>query len=260
MPTPPKDEFTQFGIYETTAPQPLKTTAVETTLPLELRKDDRIVFIGNTLFERAAQFPHFESLLQLAHPSHQLVIRTLAWSADEPGLMPRPANFGDIHQHLAVQKADVIFAAFGFNESFGGPEKLADFRTRLTAFLRDLKTRAYNGTSAARIVLVSPIANENIRALAPIPAADLNNANLALYTKAMAEVAALEKIGFADVYAPMLAAFADPKSDFTFNGVHLEDRGYAAFAEALFRATFRREPPRAAQSAASELRTAIADK
>ncbi len=258
-----KDEFTQFGIYETTAPHPKPTAAVTTRLPLELRRGDRIVFIGNTLFERAAQYPHFEALLHLAHPQHELVVRTLAWSADEPGLMPRPKNFGDIHQHLTVQQADVIFAAFGFNESFGGAEKLPAFRARLATFLRTLKTSAYNGRTAPRIVLVSPIANENVRGLhgAPIPAADRNHANLALYTRAMAEVAAAEEIGFADVLAPTQAAFADPATDFTFNGVHLEDHGYALFADALFRATFHRAPPAAAGTAlGAELRTAVADK
>lgn len=258
--TAPADEFTQFGIYEKTAPLPTKTTPVATTLPLELKHGDRIVFIGNTLFERAAQFPHFESLLHLAHPSHEFVIRTLAWSADEPGLMPRPLNFGHVHQHLTVQKADVIFAAFGFNESFGGAEKLPEFRARLTAFLRELKSSAYNGTSAPRIVLVSPIANENVRAPALIAAADRNNPNLALYTRAMAEIAAAEQIGFADVFAPTLPALADPATDLTFNGVHLEDAGYAVFADALFRATFRQAPPRADAASAAELRATIADK
>lgn len=253
----PADEFTQFGIYEKTAPLPSNTTAVATTLPLELKRGDRIVFIGNTLFERAAQFPHFEALLQLAHPGHELVIRTLAWSADEPGLMPRPLNFGNVHQHLAVQKADVIFVAFGFNESFGGAAQLPEFRARLRAFLRELKTSAYNGRSGPRVVLVSPIANENV---ARIPAADRNNAALALYTQAMAEVAEAENIGFADMFVATRAALADPATDLTFNGVHLEDAGYAVFADALFRATFRREPPRSDTPSATELRAAIADK
>jgi hypothetical protein len=120
----------KYGIYEESAPLPAKAAPVDTALPLRLQPGDHVVFIGNTLFDRGAQFPHFEALLQLGHPKHNLVIRTLAWSADEPGLMPRPKNFGTIHQHLTFQKADVIFAAFGFNESFAGLEKLPEFRQR----------------------------------------------------------------------------------------------------------------------------------
>ena len=67
-------------------------------------------------------------MLQAGHPSSNLSIRALAWSADEVDLMPRPENFGTLNQHLTAQKADVIFAAFGFNESFGGMEQLPEFK------------------------------------------------------------------------------------------------------------------------------------
>ena len=234
---------------EKTAPLPPVTVAVDTVLPLVLAKGDHVVFIGNTLFDRGAQFPHFEAMLLKGHADKQLVVRTLAWSADEVDLMPRPTNFGTLNQHLFAQKADVIFAAFGFNESFGGLEKLADFKLRLAALLQELKTHAYNGKAAPRVVLVSPIANENVTG---VPAADMNNARLAAYTQAMNEVAAAQKVGFANVFEPMLPAM----KGLTFNGVHLEDKGYAVFGEALYRATFEVSAP----ETTPELRAAIADK
>jgi hypothetical protein len=49
---------------------------------------------------------------------------------------------------------------------------------------------------------------------------------------------------------------ADSATDLTFNGVHLEDPGYAIFGDALFRAAFKASPP----EATPELRAAIADK
>ena len=115
-PLPPEDPaLVQFGIYEKTSPLPAVMTPVDTTLPLVLKKGDRVVFIGNTLFDRGAQFPHFEAMLHAGHAEKQLVTRTIAWSADEVDLMPRPANFGTLNQHLTAQKADVIFAAFGLD-------------------------------------------------------------------------------------------------------------------------------------------------
>src|SRR5688572_3604581 len=246
-------DYKQFVIDEKTSPRPARVTPVDTRLPLELRRGDRVVFIGNTLFDRATEFPHFEALLQAAHPQLNLTVRTLAWSADEVDLMPRPKNFGDLHQHLTAQKADVIFAAFGFNESFGGIEKLPEFRARLARFLTELKSNAYNGMTAPRIVLVSPIANENI---AQIPAADLNNTRLAAYTRAMEAVATEHKVGFANVFDATQQALADPTTDLTINGVHLEDRGYAVFAQKLFETTFVSPPPRLNP----ELVSAIADK
>ncbi len=249
-PLPPEDPtLSQFSIDEKSAPLPAVTGAVATTLPLELKQGDHVVFIGNTLFDRGAQFPHFEAMLQAANADKSLVIRTLAWAADEVDLMPRPANFGTLNQHLTVQKADVIFAAFGFNESFGGAEKLPSFKLRLAALLQELKTHAYNGNSAPRIVLVSPTANENVKG---ILAADLNNKRLAAYTKAMAEVAAEQKVGFANVFNDAPAA----KLSITFDGVHFEDEGYAVFGEALFRETFGTTAPKPDKA----LLAAIADK
>jgi len=249
-PPPPEDPaLAKYYMEEKTAPLPPVTVAVDTVLPLVLAKGDHVVFIGNTLFDRGAQFPHFEAMLLKGHADKQLVVRTLAWSADEVDLMPRPTNFGTLNQHLFAQKADVIFAAFGFNESFGGLEKLADFKLRLTALVQELKTHAYNGKAAPRVVLVSPIANENVTG---VPAADMNNARLAAYTQAMNEVAAAQKVGFANVFEPMLPAM----KGLTFNGVHLEDKGYAVFGEALYRATFEVSAP----ETTPELRAAIADK
>lgn len=253
-PLPPEDPaLARFLLDEKTAALPALTAAVDTALPLRLEKGDRVVFIGNTLFDRGAQFPHFEAMVQAANADKQLVMRTLAWSADEVDLMPRPENFGTLNQHLTAQKADVVFAAFGFNESFGGLEKLEPFKQRLTAMVQELKTRAYNGKAAPRIVLVSPIANENVSG---VPAADLNNARLAAYAKAMAEVAAQQKVGFANVYEPTLTAMADRAGSLTFNGVHLEDEGYKVFAEVLFRETFGGTAPEPSK----ELVETIADK
>jgi azurin/glucose/arabinose dehydrogenase len=230
----------KFGLDEKTAPRPRAVEPIATALPLRLSRGDRIVFIGNTLFERADAFPHFEAMLHAGHPGLDLVVRTLAWSADELDVMPRPKNFGDLHQHLAAQRADVIFAAFGFNESFAGTEKLADFRARLVAFLTQLKTSAYNGRGAPRIILVSPIANENIPG---VPAADLNNARLAAYTRTMAAVAAEQQVGFADAFAATAAALADPATQLTTNGVHLGDAGYALLARRLYETVFVRPAP-----------------
>lgn len=249
-PLPPEDpELAKYYFAEKTMPLPAVTAAVETKLPLVLKKGDHVVFIGNTLFDRGAQFPHFEAMLQKGHADLGLVIRTLAWAGDEVDLMPRPENFGTLNQHLTAQKADVIFAAFGFNESFGGVEKLPEFKQRLTALLQELKTHAYNGKTAPQIVLVSPTANEDIKG---VPAASMNNARLVAYTKAMGEVAAAEKVGFADVFDEVPGA----KPSITFNGVHFDDAGYQTIGEMLYRATFEVSAP----ETTPELRAAIADK
>jgi len=233
---PPQDpQLEKYGIYFDEAPTAMITHPVATKLPLQLGQADRIAFIGNTLLDRAQLFGQFEARLQLAHPHQQLVIRNLAWSADEVDLQPRPANFATIEQHLARENINVIFAAFGYNESFAGLEAVDSFKARLARALLELKSKAYHKSGAPRIVLISPIANENT---ARVPAADLNNERLAAYTVAMKEVADRLQVGFANVFDPTAAAMADEATDLTINGAHLTAAGYQVFAEALFKAVF----------------------
>ncbi|MFT4637262.1 MAG: plastocyanin [Verrucomicrobiales bacterium] len=246
-------DLNSFGIYAKDAPMAGSAEPIETTLPLKLAKGDRIAFVGNTFLDRAQLMAYFEAMLVQAHPEHELVIRNFAWSADEVDLQPRPDNFATVAQHLTREKIDVIFAAFGYNESFGGLDSLPDFRDRLTQWITTTRTLAFNGKKGPRIVLLSPIANENIQG---VPAADLNNARLSAFTKAMAEVATAEKIGFADLYTPSLALFENGESDWTINGAHLTDAGYAQVDGNLFREVFAQSAPEVNE----EVRQVLIDK
>lgn len=247
------DDYLPFGIYEQTAPRATVVDAISTELPLQLNKGDRIALIGNTLMERSQEFGQFEAMLHQQFPEHQLIVRHLAWSADAIDQQPRPANFADTEQHLAHEKIDVIFAAFGFNESFAGEEGLADFRRKITEYVVSQKTKSFNGKTAPRIVLIAPIANENV---ANIPAADMNNGRIKLYSAVMKEVATEQKVGFADAFAETDAAMISPGSDLTINGIHLNQNGDQLFSSILFRKVFTAEPP----TPSEDLRTAILDK
>ncbi len=206
---------------------------------IELQPGDRICLIGNSLFDRMRDDGHFEALLHQRFPEHRLVVRNLSWSADEVALRPRPDGFGDLNHHLSEHQADVILAAFGFNESFKGEAGLAEFETLLKAFLIELKSHHYNGKSAPRIVLFSPTAAEK-------PHEHLN-AQIERYTEAMKKVAAEQGVGFADVSrSDAFQASPDgrmPSLPVTINGVHLNSTGYAQFSETLFRELFQETPP-----------------
>ena len=227
-----------YGLYAKTAPKPTSAEASKTKLPLKLNKGARIAFIGNTLLDRAADFGYFETYLHQEFPDHDLVIRNLAWSADEVDLQPRPANFASVDQHLTHYKIDVIFAAFGYNESFAGIEAIPVFKVRLATYLERLRTSAFNGQSSPQIVLISPTANENIEG---VNGADMNNGRIAAYAKAMREVANEKEVAFVDVFRTTQRAMANTKNDLTINGVHLTDAGYKLFAESLYKGTFGKE-------------------
>ncbi len=246
-------DYTPFAIYEQTAPRPSDVDPTPTTLPLVLKPADHIALIGNTLFERSQDYGFFEAYLHARFPTHHLQVRTLAWSADAIDLQPRPANFADTEQHLTHEKADVIFAAYGFNESFAGESGIADFRKQLGSFVTHLKSKSYNGVSAPRIVLLSPIANENI---ATVQAGTLNNERLEKYVAVMREVAAEQQVGFVDVFTPLEPEMDQPETTLTVNGIHLNEFGDRSFAQALFRGTFNEPPPPISEG----LRQTVVDK
>lgn len=235
-----EEDYQKYAMFESTAERAQVSDPVVTRLPLNLSKGMRIGLVGNTLFDRMRDFGHFEALLQLGHPGHKLVLRNLAWSADEIDLQPRPADFADAEQHLVAMKADLILAAFGFNEAFGGNEELPSFEIRLAKYLQDLKSKAYNGKTAAKIVLVSPIANENVEG---VSAADLNNATLQSYVKAMARVAKREKVGFVNCFHRTKALMNKGADPLTINGCHLNQKGYLHFGSILYEGLIGKKAP-----------------
>src|SRR5437764_8491590 len=94
---------------------------------LELKSGDHIAIIGNTLADRFQHSGWFETFIYSKYPNLDLVFRNLAVAGDEVALRHRPADFGSADDWLKKVQADVIFAFFGFNESFHGSDGLAKF-------------------------------------------------------------------------------------------------------------------------------------
>ncbi|HSG72148.1 MAG TPA: azurin, partial [Planctomycetaceae bacterium] len=130
--------------------------------PLKLDRGDSICILGNTLPERMQHDGWLETLIHSRFPTHDLTLRNLAFSGDTLTVRLRSAGFGEPDDFLTKFKADVVFAFFGFGESFAGEAGLAQFRTDLEAFIEHTRGQKYNGESAPQIVLFSPIAYENI--------------------------------------------------------------------------------------------------
>src|SRR6266550_3782086 len=232
----------------------------DTADKLELRKNDRICIIGNTLADRMQHSGWLESLIYTKFPKDNLVFRNLGFSGDELTVRLRSEGFGSPDEWLKKEQADVIFAFFGYDESFKGPDGLARFRKDLEQFIADARQQNYSGKGAPRLVLFSPIAAEkhpdpNFPDPAPI------NANLQLYTDAMAEVAKAAEVPFVDLFTASQRAYAQTRQPLTINGVHLTDEGYRALAPMMFKALFGEAPPSAIERGSfEELRSAVNEK
>jgi putative heme-binding domain-containing protein len=218
---------------------PLVNTATEQpgTPKFEFQPGDHIAIVGNTLAERLQYDGWLETYLHARFPKHDLSVRNLGFSADELTIKLRSKDFGSPDKWLGHVKADVIFAFFGYNESFAGKAGLGKFKNDLDGYLKQLLAAKYNGKSGPRVVLFSPIAHENLNDR-NLPGGTENNKRLALYTAAMADIAKANKVTFVDLFEPTQKAYAAAKQPLTINGVHLTEDGDRVLAEIIDQALF----------------------
>jgi lysophospholipase L1-like esterase/glucose/arabinose dehydrogenase len=224
-----------------------------------LHPGDRVCLVGHGLADRLQHDGWLETLVVAGFPQQDLVFRNLAAAGDEVATWHRSENFGSRDDWLTKTKADMIFAFYGFNESFQGPAGLDRFKQDLAKFLQDTAARNYSGKGAPRVVLFSPIACEKLADTNLSPPAPLN-ANLEAYTAAMAEVAKASGVPFVNLFKISQDLYAQAASKgraLTFNGFHLTEAGDQALAPAIFRALFNQAPP---GGNLEKLRAAVNDK
>jgi len=236
---------------------------------VELKPGENVALIGNGLADRMQHHGWLETLVHAKFPKHNLVFRNLAAAGDEvAGFTEKPdakfrmrsENFGSSNDWLKRVQADVVWAFFGYNESFAGDAGLAQFKTDLERVIKHTTSQNYSGKGNARLVLFSPIAAEpsndpNRPVAAPL------NANLKKYSAAMAEVAKANNVPFIDLHTPseqLFAAAAKARQTLTFNSVHLSEAGDKALAPEAFRALFGETAPDAAKL--DKLRSAVLEK
>ena len=227
---------------------------------LMLQKGDRISLIGNTLAERMQHDGWLETYLHSRFPDLNLSFRNLGFSGDELTLRLRSSAFGSPDEWLTRTQTDVVFAFFGYNESYADKEGLDKFKADLKKFIDSTLAQKYNGKSAPRLVLFSPIAHEDLKN-PNLPDGKENNRRLALYTAAMAEVARGAGIPFVDLFHATRQHYATADKPLTFNGVHLTEHGNRVVAEIIDGKLFAGKPAGNRDPQALEkLRQAIVDK
>ena len=230
------------------------------SMAFELKPGDHICIIGNTLAERMQHDGWLETMIHSRFPRHQLVIRNLGFSGDELTVRLRSANFGTPDEWLTRCKADVIFAFFGYNESFAGKEGLPKFKQDLDNFLKHTLRQRYNGKTAPRVVLFSPVPHETLNG--NLPSGDENNQRLQLYTTAMHQVARENKVAFVDLFTSLVADVGGSKTGpLSINGIHLTEEGSKQLAKTIHAQLFANQPMTLANNeAVAILRPAILDK
>ena len=241
-------------------------TAVTQAADFALQKGDHVCIVGGTMAERMQHYSWLETLLHAEYPEHELVFRNLAYSGDEidafrnintrmrsrdfgsfdqwlEGSAPcpqvdklSPRDAGKVRENrfeLTNTQADVILAFYGATESMAGEAGLVAFKKNASEFVDHVLSKQYNGKSAPRLVLFSPVAHEYIQD-PNLPTQEVvkkHNAAIRMYADALAEVAKAKNVPYVDIVASTAGDRAVGKS-MTINGVHQNEQGDLAIATA----------------------------
>jgi len=203
-------------------------------------------------------FGHFETEMHVRYPDSLLFIRNMCDGGNTPGFRPHAsrvspwafpgaekfqnelANYSDSQGHFETEdewltrlKADIIIAFFGYNESFRGQEGLQNYKGELDAFIKHTLNQKYNGQESPQLIIVSPIAFEDLSEKIDLPNGKTENSNLKIYAEAMKEVSQNNKVAFVDAFTPSSQWFQSTDQPLTIDGSQLTDEGYAKFSKLL---------------------------
>src|SRR5438477_1714319 len=112
--------------------------------PFELQDGDRVLFIGDTFFEREVDYGHIETRLTAAFPDRNVTFRNLGWAADTP-LGRSRASFDwnkpedewlkRVKEQVALVKPTVAFLSYGMTASFTGEAGIPKFKADISRLM-----------------------------------------------------------------------------------------------------------------------------
>ena len=229
---------------------------------LQPGEGDRIVFLGNAFFEQAIRHGELETSLALRWPEKNLSFRNIGWSGDTVFGQSRTfgrrgakfggpeAGFEKMSQHLAELDPDIVFVAYGFNESFEEEAGLEAFRQGALRLLDML------GALNSEIVLLSPPPMEPGFG-APAEYVEKRNAYLQRYSEEMKALA--ESRGHA--YVDLFKSLKKEAGTYSKDGIHPSGDGYRRIADIIAEALGLSEPAaRLDSEAAAQIRSEIIKK
>ncbi len=211
----------------------LAITKAGAVLPFEIMDGDRVVLLGDTLIEREQDYSYLETRLYTRFNDRKFIVRNLGWSADTPTGEARASfDFGQTEKvferlkgQIASVKPTVVILGYGMASSFAGDEGLARFKFDLIKLIDTIQ--GISEGRKVRFILLSPLRHEKLPGHLPDPAT--HNDQLALYSTAIAKIAAERGFPFISLY-DWQPKGREPITD---NGIHPNAHGYSLLAEAI---------------------------
>jgi len=217
----------------------------------EPQDGDRVLFMGDTSFEREGDYGHLEAHFTAAFPDRTLSFRNLAWAADTPLGRSRasfdwnqPASvwLQRVKEQVALVKPTVAFLSYGSTAALDLRETPAEAQAhQLEKFKADLMLLM----DAIAAVAPQPV---HFILLGPTPHGDHGGCSsacreqartaLTACNHAIAAVATARQADFLSLLDWSPRAFATRRRGMTVDGVTLTESGYAQLADYLQRQLF----------------------
>lgn len=205
-------------------------TATTQALPgqFELKNGDRVVFVGNALIEDDMQFGYLELALTTRFPHSEVTFRNVGWSGDNVWgdarsyISQPPTAYELLIENITKFQPTVVFVAYGGVEAQEGEAGLAHFKDGYNKLLDKIDE------IGAKAILLSPvpvISGDSVTHIAK------RNADLELYSSAIAKIATDRGKSFVDLFKPIHEI--SKKTNITEDGVHLNETGYYYLAKTL---------------------------
>lgn len=196
-----------------------------------LKDGDRVVFLGNSIFENEFQFGYLELALTTRFADKGITFRNLGWTGDNVWGEARstytnpPTPYEHLMEDITKAAPTVVFLAYGGVEAQEGQPGVAHFKDGLNKLIDKIESLGARTVLLSTIPVVSADTSQHI---------DARNADLELYSKAISDVASQRGKQFIDIYNPVLNT--SKKADIIENTVHLNETGYYYLADVLEKA------------------------
>ncbi|MDB5260763.1 MAG: family lipase [Adhaeribacter sp.] len=215
--------FYQYALAQNT----VQGTSQASAATYDLKNGDRVVFLGNSLFENDLQYGYLELALTTRWAHRDVTFRNIGWSGDTVwgearSYISSPSAYDLLIEQLTKAQPTVVFIAYGAIEALEGEAGLPRFNQGLTKLLDKIDQLG------AKAILLSPVP---VMAGVPAEVIGKQNAMLELYAAAIAKTASSRNIRYIDIFNPLLARSKEVKlSD---NGIHLNETGYYYLASTI---------------------------
>ncbi len=207
------------------------TTTSNSNNSFVLKNNDRVVFVGNSIFENDLQYGYLETALTERWPDQNITYRNIGWTGDMVRGEARgtftnpPTPYESLLEQITKTQPSVVFIAYGGLEAMNGEAGLSYFTEGLNKLIDTIDRLG------ARSVLVSPI---------PIMINDssettsIRNTLIDLYSKTIAQIASSRNKYFVDILNPIKEIHKT--INITDNGIHLNETGYYYLASIVEKA------------------------